>query len=120
MKFRPTSVVAAAAVAATLMAPAWAHPRLVAASPANNGIATATPAIALKFSERLIPRFSGIAISRAGGAPIGTPKTAMTTDGRTLLAHVSAPLVPGTYTLAWHAVSVDTHRVGGSYRFTVR
>jgi methionine-rich copper-binding protein CopC len=28
-------------------------------------------------------------------------------------------LGPGTYTVHWRAVSVDTHRTQGTYRFTV-
>ena len=49
-----------AATAAILAAtPAAAHPKLVAAQPAPNGIAAATSRLQLKFSERLIARFSG-------------------------------------------------------------
>lgn len=120
MKFRWTRVAAAAALSATLMAPAGAHPRLVAATPAINGVASTTTAIALKFNERLIARFSGLAINRAASTPVGAITTTLGTDGRTLMAHLPAPLAAGSYTLAWHAVSVDTHRVTGSYRFTVR
>ena len=59
-------------------APALAHPKLLAAVPAENA-----------------------------------------TVGR-LILRPAAPLSSGTYVVAWHAVSTDTHRVAGRYSFTVR
>jgi methionine-rich copper-binding protein CopC len=31
----------------------------------------------------------------------------------------AAPLAAGTYKVEWHAVSVDTHKSEGAYRFKV-
>lgn len=41
-------------------------------------------------------------------------------DGKTLNLVRSAPLPSGRYTAAWHAVSVDTHRVAGRFLFAVK
>jgi methionine-rich copper-binding protein CopC len=36
--------------------------------------------------------------------------------GACLVGHA---LKPGSYTVTWHVLSVDTHRTEGSYSFTV-
>jgi methionine-rich copper-binding protein CopC len=122
MTIRLLPLAAATIVLAVAGTPTAAHPRLVAATPAINGVVAATKAVVLKFNERLIGQFSGLAISRSGaGMPtVGQVKTVIGPDGRTLVAHLAAPLSTGRYVLAWHAVSTDTHRVAGSYRFAVR
>ena len=123
MMIRSLVLAAAAAVLAAAGSPAAAHPRLITATPAINGVVAATSTIALEFSERLIGQFSGVTITRAGGtvaAPASAVKTMTGSDGRTLVAHLRSPLTAGRYILAWHAVSTDTHRVAGSYRFTIR
>jgi methionine-rich copper-binding protein CopC len=40
-------------------------------------------------------------------------------DNRKIVVPIGTRLMPGTYNVAWHAVSVDTHRVSGSYSFKV-
>ena len=41
-------------------------------------------------------------------------------DGKTLVITTKAPMPAGGYTLDWHAVAADTHRVEGSFSFTVK
>jgi methionine-rich copper-binding protein CopC len=41
-------------------------------------------------------------------------------DRKQLIVPVKAALAPGRYTVEWHAVSEDTHRVKGSYSFEVK
>jgi methionine-rich copper-binding protein CopC len=109
-----------AIVTASLMA----HPRLISASPAANAAVGAPRQIQLHFSERLVPRFSGADIMRDVGK--GCPPSKMNgsarlgPDGTTLTITPAGPLAKGLYRLAWHVVSVDTHRVSGSYTFQVR
>jgi methionine-rich copper-binding protein CopC len=114
-----------AIVTATLFATAaQAHPRLVSASPSPNAAVAAPRQIQLHFSERLVPRFSGADIMRDGGK--GRPLSKMNGSARlgadrtTLTVTPAGPLAKGLYRLAWHVVSVDTHRVSGSYNFQVR
>jgi copper resistance protein C len=40
-------------------------------------------------------------------------------NNRKLVVEIPA-LSSGTYTVIWHATSVDTHKTEGSYRFTVK
>ena len=49
-----------------------------------------------------------------------TTTAAVAGDGSTLVLTPKAPLAPGRYTVAWHVVSSDTHRVAGNYTFAVK
>ncbi len=108
---------AAAAVLALLAGRAEAHAHLVTSSPAAGATVPAPRKIELTFSERLEPKFSGAALSKAGGAP--APATAKVA-GKSIVATPSAPLAPGAYQVKWRVVSADGHRVTGGYAFTVR
>jgi copper resistance protein C len=117
-----------AATAALLVStPAAAHPKLVAAQPAPNGITAPVSRLQLKFSERLIARFSRAELvmtnmpgMKAHG-PVRVPaKAAVAPDGVTLVLSTAKPLGRGTYRIDWHVVSGDTHRVNGGYSFRVQ
>lgn len=119
---------AAVAVIATAAAvPAFAHPKLITSTPAPNSAVKATSSVALHFSEGLVAQFSGIEITMTDmpgmkmTAPmaIATAKTSVGPDGKTLMVALKTPLTTGSYTLAWHVVSTDTHRVAGKYNFKV-
>lgn len=124
------SVVATGLVAITLLgaASANAHPKLLTSTPAAAGVADGKSDIALKFSEGLVAQFSGMSIlmtdmpgmKMTAPMAVGAITTTLGPDGKTLIGHLKAPLPTGTYKLAWHAVSTDTHRVEGSYSFTVK
>ncbi|BCA64370.1 hypothetical protein HMP09_p0018 (plasmid) [Sphingomonas sp. HMP9] len=109
-----------------LASAAQAHPKLLSATPAPNAIVAMPGRIDLHFSEKLMPNFSGAdlmmtahdgkshpPIKVAGIAAVGT-------DGRTLMVTPKGPLATGSYSVAWHVVSVDTHRVAGNYAFAVK
>lgn len=118
----------AAALLLGLAAPAWAHPKLVSSAPAANATVANANRVILTFSERLMPRMSGVELAMTGmpgmanHAPmkISGFSTAVDRDGKTLVVTFARPLSAGTYKLDWHAVSADTHRITGSLTFTVR
>ena len=114
------TLIAFALLSLVLAAPAAAHPRLVAASPAPNSTVGAAVRIELRFSERLVAQFSGVTIYPIGR--ISTPPLAVapSRDGMGLVGTFRAPLQPGSYRISWRAVSVDTHRLQGQYIFRVR
>ena len=105
---------------------AQAHPKLVSASPAANATVAKPGRVELRFSEKLMPRFSGADLMMTGHrgashAPMTVTATAAVAgDGSTLVLTPKAPLAPGRYTVAWHVVSSDTHRVAGNYAFAVK
>jgi hypothetical protein len=117
--FRTRIVFVFMALAAGLATAAPAHPHLLSASPAPNAIVARPARLELHFSERLVPRFSHVELLPAGGAPLPMA-SAVAGDGMGLILTPRAPLAPGVYRVDWHAVSVDTHHLDGSYAFRVR
>ena len=112
-----------ALVAVTLMtASADAHPSLMSASPAANPSSTVPPReIKLTFSEGVIARFSGLVVKDEKGQMIPTGAAVTNpNDKKQLIVPLPAPLAAGRYTVKWHVVSEDTHRVQGQYSFTVK
>jgi methionine-rich copper-binding protein CopC len=100
--------------------PAWAHAFLERASPpVGSEIAVSPPEISITFTEGVEPLFSTIVVHGTNGAavPSGAPRTPP--DNNRLLSVSLPKLPPGTYTVIWHATSVDTHKTEGSYKFTI-
>jgi methionine-rich copper-binding protein CopC len=98
---------------------AYAHPKLRSASPAADVSSKVAPTeIRLNFSEGVIAKFSGVEIKNESGKtlPAGVPVTDPK-DRKQLVVPLPAPLTAGRYTVTWHAVSEDTHRVKGEYSF---
>jgi methionine-rich copper-binding protein CopC len=112
------AVVSLAALAVATSA--WAHARLIKASPAAGGTVASPSEIRLKFTEALEPRFSSISLADASGAvePLDAANVDPA-DHSTLIARVAKVLPAGIHTVTWRAVSVDTHRTQGSFKFTV-
>lgn len=123
---RMPSILAAAAGLVLYAGASEAHPKLVSTSPAPNAVVVKPARLELRFSERLMPKFSGADLMMVGGkgmdhAPMKVAATsAVAADGRTLIVRPRAPLGAGRYSVAWHVVSADTHRIVGNYAFTVK
>jgi len=123
MRFAP--VLAVAALIAPL--PAFAHPRLIAATPAPNSATAPTARLQLAFSERLVAQFSGadVVMIEMPGMKMRAPmkmavKASLAEDGKTLVLTLQKPLAKGSYRVDWRVVSTDTHRVQGNYSFKVQ
>ena len=117
-----TSMALLALVAAGLMASsADAHPTLKSANPPAEGVAVSGPTeIKLNFSEGVISKFSSVELTDQAGKKIATGKVVTNPkDQKELVVALQAPLKAGTYTVTWNIVSVDTHRVHGTYSFKV-
>jgi methionine-rich copper-binding protein CopC len=100
--------------------PARAHAFLERASPQVGGeVGSSPPELSITFSEGVEPLFSTIELRDSAGAAIaaGKPHTAPGNDRRLVIELPRLP--PGTYTVVWHATSVDTHKTEGSYHFTI-
>jgi len=105
-----------------LLAPhaAQAHALLRKAIPAVGAtLAAAPPEMTLLFSEGVEPAFTTVEVHDAAGARVNsnTLHTAPD-DPKTLLVGLK-PLAPGSYTVEWHATSVDTHKTQGRFSFTI-
>jgi len=116
-----TSIAAVTMIAASLCGSvAYAHPELRSAEPLA-GAATSSPKqIKITFNENVIPQFSDVEVKDQTGRIIPTGKAATDPANKKLLiVPVNEQLPPGDYKVEWHAVSDDTHRVKGSYSFSV-
>ena len=114
---RKTIILAAAAMLSA--GPAFAHARLTSAKPGVGATVPSARSITLDFSEGVVPAYSGITLKDAAGTPVKLGVPATGPSAQTLVVPIGAPLAPGTYSVGWHAVSIDTHRTQGSFRFTV-
>jgi methionine-rich copper-binding protein CopC len=112
---------ATAAIALLTAAQAQAHAKLVSSTPAEGATVAAPKQIVLKFSEKLQPKFSGMALTMPAmsNMAVGT-KVSVAKDRVTMTATPTQPLAPGAYMASWHAVTADTHRMEGKFSFTVR
>ena len=77
------------------------------------------PVVTLTFSEGVETRFSTIAVTDSRGQRMDFDTPQHVGDDPTTLSVPLHTLSPGTYTVTWHATSVDTHKTQGSYSFQV-
>jgi len=103
-----------------IASPAFAHAFLEHASPpVGSEVATSPPELSITFTEGVEPLFSAIAVDGANGEPIVMGKPHVAPDNNRVMIMALPKLPPGTYTVIWHATSVDTHKTEGSFKFTV-
>ncbi|TQE15167.1 ABC transporter [Streptomyces ipomoeae] len=100
---------------------ASAHAALVSTDPAQNSVVARQPsAVTLTFGEGMtLPADSLRVFDPAGRrVDVGTPGHA---GGRAETARVALRdgLADGTYTVAWQAISADSHPIGGAFTFSI-
>ncbi len=95
--------------------PAWAHAFLDHADPKVGSATNHPPAeIKLWFTQNLEPAFSSMEVQDARAQKVDKKDSCTSTPSDKLVLIVSVPPLPaGTYTVTWHAVSVDTHKTQG-------
>jgi methionine-rich copper-binding protein CopC len=109
------------AAIASIATGAEAHAHLVSAAPPVDGAVPAPSEIRINFSEEVFAKFSGVVVKDARGKSVPTGKSSVAEgDHRIMTVPLTKPLQPGAYEVSWHAVSEDTHRKEGKYRFTVQ
>ncbi len=115
-------ILALAVLATALLAApeAQAHAFLDHASPAVGSTVPAAPAaVTLWFTQQLEPAFTTAQVSDNAGKNVGSGNAQVDPNDPTQLRVPLKPLPPGTYTVMWHALSVDTHTTTGHFIFTV-
>ena len=121
--FRKTRMVIAAAISCAVIATsAQAHPKLTSTNPAAGAVVAESPKeLRLTFNEGLIAKFSGIELKSEKAENIQTgAAVAGPADIKQLIIPLPTALPDGLYSVKWHAVSEDTHKIDGTYSFTVK
>ncbi|WP_380277837.1 FixH family protein [Kitasatospora purpeofusca] len=101
--------------------PAAAHATLQSTDPGQNAVLpTAPQSVTLTFSEAVSLSSDSVRVLDPSGKAVdaGNPAHA---DGKGNTARVGlgAGLANGTYTVAWRAVSDDSHPIGGAFTFSI-
>lgn len=99
---------------------ARAHAFLDHASPAvGSSVPAAPPVVTLWFTQDLEPAFSGVTVTNEAGQRVDLGNAQIPQGSPAELQIGLRPLPPGTYTVSWHVVSVDTHPTEGTFTFEV-
>lgn len=118
------SFVALAALVAVLATatPAAAHAALTGSDPAQGAVVSSAPEeVALTFSEQVAMNDDSIRVLDPGGDRVDTGELRDLCNDSVVRYGVGlrAGLADGTYTVAWQAVSADSHPVSGAFTFSV-
>ncbi len=116
-------IAAAFVLAELLFAPAAvrAHAFLDHADPAVGSTVPAPPTVIhLWFTQELEPAFSWVTVTDRSGASLNDGPSAIDPGNKSELNVKLKPLPAGTYTVKWHALSVDTHTTEGDFTFQVK
>lgn len=109
-----------ALVAAVVNAAAYAHTFLDHADPkVGSVVAVAPDELRIWFTQDLEPAFSTAEVLDARGKRADTGHVEVDPKERTLLRVALGKLPPGTYTVNWRVVSLDTHPTEGHFTFRV-
>ena len=120
--FKLITIAALTTLTASLLSgAAYAHSEFQSTDPAPGAATTTSPEqIRITFNENVITKMSGVEVKDQTGKIIATGKAMSDPANKKLLVvPVSEQLSPGDYKVEWHAVSDDTHRVKGSFSFSV-
>jgi methionine-rich copper-binding protein CopC len=97
---------------------ACAHAYPAVAVPSNGATLKEAPReVRIQFTEGVELAFSQITVKGANGEVVSQGKVRKLADDT--LAIDLKPLGPGTYTVEWQVLSLDTHVTDGVFRFTV-
>ncbi|MEU0271197.1 copper resistance protein CopC [Streptomyces sp. NPDC006307] len=103
-------------------APASAHAALTGSDPKDGAVvATAPKGVTLTFSEQVAMDDDSIRVLEPSGKRADTKKLRDLSTGAVVRYGVDlhAGLPNGTYTVAWRAVSADSHPIAGAFTFSI-
>ncbi|MFF9688040.1 copper resistance protein CopC [Streptomyces sp. NPDC014623] len=102
--------------------PASAHAALTGSDPQDGAVvATAPEEVTLSFSEQIAVGDDSIRVLDPAGerADTGAPRDLTSGGAVRYGVQLHSGLPDGTYTVAWQAVSADSHPVSGAFTFSV-
>jgi len=106
-----------------LLAPpsVWSHAALVKSVPARRAVLSRVPArVQLWFNERLEAQFSQLSVWNVEGRRVDSGDVQVGPDDPKKLSVGLPTLAPGTYTVKYRVLSVDSHIVESQFSFTLQ
>ncbi|MBS0298243.1 MAG: copper homeostasis periplasmic binding protein CopC [Proteobacteria bacterium] len=101
-------------------AAAAAHGKVLSTTPASGETGGSPAELRLVLSEAIFPKFSGIVLKDQAGHVVKTGAAGVDPTKKQLFVPLKVRLAPGAYTVEWHVVCADTHRMQGRYGFVVK
>jgi copper transport protein len=101
--------------------PASAHAALLGSTPAIGSVVRTAPAqVTLDFSESVTIASDSVKVLDPNGRRVDAGSTSHA-DGRgsTARARLTPEAGEGTFTVAWHVISADSHPVSGAFTFSI-
>lgn len=99
---------------------AFAHARLKRSEPVAGSTIHRSPSVVeLWFTEALEPAYCTMKVMADRGEQVDKGDVSVDVDDHKILKVSLPSLPPGSYTVLWHAVSVDTHSTEGKFTFKV-
>lgn len=97
-----------------------AHTELVSSEPAADALlATPPERVRLLFSEPIEPDFFALEVYSEERVRVDTGNAQVPADNIAALEASLGTLRPGTYTVVWRVLSIDSHVVRGTFAFTI-
>lgn len=106
----------------TAASPAAAHAALTASDPKEGAVVATAPAqVSLSFSEQVAMGDDSIRVLDPQGRRVDTGELRDMCSGHIIRygTALNSGLPDGTYTVAWQAVSADSHPISGAFTFSI-
>ncbi len=113
-------LVAALALVFIAAGPASAHASLERTDPSDGSVLAVQPAvIAAQFDESVGVSADSLRVFSPSGQRVDNGLTTHGAQNDIITVSLRSGLANGTYTVAWHVVSADSHPVSGAFTFSV-
>jgi methionine-rich copper-binding protein CopC len=117
---KPFALLALCLFALLLAAPSlFAHTHPMMMMPAADSTGASPASVMIHFSAAVEPKFSLVTVTDATGHVVNKDASVVAGDAKSISLAMPT-LAPGVYIVNWVAVSVDSHRSQGEYKFTVK
>jgi copper transport protein len=101
-------------------APASAHATLASTDPGDGTVLHVAPTtVSIAFDESVGVGSASLRVYDPAGARVDVAPPVQSKAGTAITVHLRPSLSDGTYTVAWHVVSGDSHPVSGAFTFSI-
>jgi copper resistance protein C len=108
-------------VGLALPIPVFAHAIMVKAQPVvDSTIAESPKQIDVWFNDKVGSEYKALAVIDGAGKRVDNKDIGQETFDQSHIYVTVPQLTPGTYTVRYRVVSLDTHIVTGKYKFTIK